>query len=332
MVLQECKPLARKQYSSGKALSRKAMGPGAEEVAAPEKEVTPRRIVIRRTGGVDEFAVGIGGLHFSNGLGQIDEIDSASGMNCANPKRPPIPSSAKGCSILITPVHFSETWRVLHGSIMAFSLETKDLARSILAYEAAAGRSSEPAEPVAVRVCKQLREPFGVLAGVAGYRALLARALTLARADAPSLGALQVTSDGYLQGFVEPASHSDGDHASESEVLLTAQLLGLFLSLLGEALTFQMVQDIFPNLTVTTETGTRTPFEDILQEVGHLMNVSDRLELLADQHPAVEDALMSVSGNVRNTATALEVFALISNKPGEAEKKTPKQPRDHYLM
>jgi hypothetical protein len=215
---------------------------------------------------------------------------------------------------------------------MAFSLETKDLARSLLAYEAAAGRSSEPAEPVAVRVCDKLRGPFCVLAGVAGYRSLLARALTLARAEAPSLGALQVTSDGYLQGFGEPSSQSDGDHASEGEVLLTAQLLGLFLSLLGSALTFQLVQDIFPNLTVTTESGTLTPFGDILKEVGHLMNVSDRLELLADQHPSVEDALMSVSGNVRNTATALEVFALISTKSGEAEKKTPKQRRDRYLM
>jgi len=35
--------------------------------------------------------------------------------------------------------------------------------------------------------------------------------------------------------------------------------------------------------------------------------VSDRLDLLAEQHPLVSDALISISGSVRNTATLLEV-------------------------
>jgi hypothetical protein len=144
--------------------------------------------------------------------------------------------------------------------------------------------------------------------------------------------ALQVTADGHLQGFEEFASQSDKDHASEGGVLLTARLLGLFLSLLGAALTLQLVRDVFPDLTITTESGTLTPFGDILKEVGHLNRVSDRLELLADQHPMVEDALMSVSGNVRNTATLLEVLALIKAESGEPPKKAPKEKRERYLM
>jgi len=215
---------------------------------------------------------------------------------------------------------------------MTFQQETKDLARSLLAYEAAAGQNSEPVQPVAIRVCLKLRGPLCALAGVAGYRSLLARALTLARAEAPSLGALQVTADGHLQGFGEIASHGDKDHASEGEVLLTAHFLGLFRSLLGAAVTLQLVQDVFPNLMVTTESGTITPFEDILREVGNLHSVSERLESLADQHPFVEEALMSVSGSVRNTATVLEVMALIKAKSGEPEKKEPKQKRERYLM
>ncbi len=209
--------------------------------------------------------------------------------------------------------------------------ETKDLARSLLSYEAAAGHASEPTESATVRVCDKLHGPLCELAGVAGYRSLLARALTLARAETPSLGALQVTADGYLQDFGERASQSDQDHATEGGVVFTAQLLGLFLSLLGAALTIQLVQDVFPNLTVTTESGTFAPFEDILKEVGYLNSVSDRLEVLADQHPSVGDALMSISGNVRNTATTLEVLALIRNKSGGRRKKGPKQRRD-YLM
>jgi hypothetical protein len=215
---------------------------------------------------------------------------------------------------------------------MTFSLDRMDLARSLIAYEAAAGHTCELTEPVAVRVCEKLRGPLCALAGVAGYRSLLARALTLARAEAPSLGASLVTADGSLDGFGESASQSDEHHASAGGVFFTGQLLGLLLSLLGAAVTLQMVQNVFPNLTVTTESGTTTPFEDILNEVGQLNKVSDRLDSLANQNPSVEEALLSVSGNVRNTATALEVFALVRTRAAEPQKKAPKQRRERYLM
>jgi hypothetical protein len=45
----------------------------------------------------------------------------------------------------------------------------------------------------------------------------------------------------------------------------------------------------------------------ILDEIRQLYNVSDRLDSLAEQHPLVSDALISISGSVRNTATLLEV-------------------------
>jgi hypothetical protein len=45
----------------------------------------------------------------------------------------------------------------------------------------------------------------------------------------------------------------------------------------------------------------------ILDEIRQLYNVSDRLDSLAEQHPLVSDALTSISGSVRNTATLLEV-------------------------
>jgi hypothetical protein len=45
----------------------------------------------------------------------------------------------------------------------------------------------------------------------------------------------------------------------------------------------------------------------ILHEIRQLYNVSDRLDVLAEQHPLVSDALVSISGSVRNTATLLEV-------------------------
>jgi len=45
----------------------------------------------------------------------------------------------------------------------------------------------------------------------------------------------------------------------------------------------------------------------ILNEVRQLYNVSDRLDLLAEEHPVVSEALITISGSVRNTATLLEV-------------------------
>jgi len=49
----------------------------------------------------------------------------------------------------------------------------------------------------------------------------------------------------------------------------------------------------------------------ILYESRQLYNVSDRLDLLAEQHPLVSDALSSIAGSIRNTATLLELVVAI---------------------
>ncbi len=50
------------------------------------------------------------------------------------------------------------------------------------------------------------------------------------------------------------------------------------------------------------------PFEAILCEVERLHDVSERLAVLAELHPLVSEALMTISGSVRNTATVLGVL------------------------
>jgi len=50
------------------------------------------------------------------------------------------------------------------------------------------------------------------------------------------------------------------------------------------------------------------PSIEIMHEARQLHGVSDRLDLLADQHPKVSEALIGISGSVRNTATLLEVL------------------------
>jgi len=57
------------------------------------------------------------------------------------------------------------------------------------------------------------------------------------------------------------------------------------------------------------------PSTAILYEVQRLYGVSDRLDVLADQHPIVSEALLSISVSVRNTATLLEVLVAMKMAP-----------------
>ena len=49
-------------------------------------------------------------------------------------------------------------------------------------------------------------------------------------------------------------------------------------------------------------------FEAILDEVDQLHNVGTRLEGLAELHPPVSEALITIAGSVRSTATVLAVL------------------------
>jgi hypothetical protein len=57
------------------------------------------------------------------------------------------------------------------------------------------------------------------------------------------------------------------------------------------------------------------PQNTILQEAQKLHDVSDRLDSLADEHPTVSEALMTISGNVRHTATLLQVLVVTRMGP-----------------
>jgi hypothetical protein len=213
---------------------------------------------------------------------------------------------------------------------MMLSRETQQLAQRLLDYEAAVGDTTDPDMPPVMRVCEKLRLPLSSIVGVADYRSLLSRALTLAKLEAPSLRTVQVMDDGSLQalGGVEPQFVLCG---KRGELLLLAQLLELFLTFLGAALTLQLVEEASPFLKAADESSSPLPFKNILQEVFQLNDVSRRLESLAEEHPVVEDALLCISGNIRNTATTLEILAVIKSKSDALnEDKVKKQP--NYLM
>jgi len=195
--------------------------------------------------------------------------------------------------------------------------QTLDLARRLLAYESAAGKTSEPTKFGALRVCETLRQPLSALAGVAGFRSLLSRALTLARTEAPSLSAVQVAADGSLQGLDELEPQIDKDQAREAGVILIAHLIGLLLFFMGEGITLRLVMsEVLPHLSFLPTSGVPIGFEAILNEVDQLQSVSARLDELAKQNPPVTKALTTIAENVRATATVLAVVAVVkSPKP-----------------
>jgi hypothetical protein len=72
-------------------------------------------------------------------------------------------------------------------------------------------------------------------------------------------------------------------------------------------------------------------FEDLLLEIDRLRGVSERIETLADNHPGMEQGLVSVAGNIRSIATVLDVFTLIRSKAGGSEENSPDPPTNGYM-
>ena len=107
----------------------------------------------------------------------------------------------------------------------------------------AAGDSSAPEDVAAAadRMCAQLRVGLGRWVGAMGYRALLDRALVLARAEHPALGSLSchggddpvTTADVRSQGAAEVAA---------GMVALVAALVELLGRIIGEEMAVRLVE------------------------------------------------------------------------------------------
>ena len=124
----------------------------------------------------------------------------------------------------------------------------RDLAHRLLTYEAGSGKNSEPIESPTLRVYQKLRQSLGEFIGVAGFCSLASRALALARPEAPSLNAAQVSGDGALQGLseIETQIGMNKDPAGEGGIILISNLLGLLLIFLGEPLTLSLLRVAWP--------------------------------------------------------------------------------------
>lgn len=123
----------------------------------------------------------------------------------------------------------------------------QNLAGWLLTSGAAAAKSPGEKSPGVFLVCDKLRQHLSILAGAAGFRSLLSRALTLAQAEVPGLGAARVREDGSLEWPGTDKSPRATEEPTKGEVALVEQFLGLLVIFIGESLTLTLVREVWPN-------------------------------------------------------------------------------------
>jgi hypothetical protein len=214
-------------------------------------------------------------------------------------------------------------------------------ATRLIASEVDANSASAQTELATLRAYEKLRRQVCGSIGINAFQAVASRALSLTKSQFPNLSAANVTTNGGLRGFGEVEASLNTGEDVEVGIILIAEMLRLFLSLLGEAATVRLI-DVSLRIEVqakldTTETSNFTTglsnfglFEDILLEANQLRNVSARLQALVDTHAGIEE-LMSVTGNIRNIATVLDVFILIRGKAGGSQDDELDPPTDGYV-
>lgn len=118
---------------------------------------------------------------------------------------------------------------------------TDNLAERLLAYEIARGDDFSNGEmSAAVAVCEKFQEWLTAVAGKEVFRTLLTRALTLSKREVPALEGAWVGEDGALKGI---------DHAPvQASEILVGHLVRLPAAVIGENLTFCLLQEVWPDL------------------------------------------------------------------------------------
>jgi hypothetical protein len=123
-------------------------------------------------------------------------------------------------------------------------------AERLITEEFRLGKEAGTRARAAFRVCEKLRRPLTTYAGPAGFRSLLSRALSLARVEQPWLGGIQIGSDGSIEYSPDVEMQMTTDKAIDGGTALVTHLLILLVTFIGEALTFRLVQEVWPKAAI----------------------------------------------------------------------------------
>ncbi len=130
----------------------------------------------------------------------------------------------------------------------AVSPKIQEFATRIVSYEAGDDHSFTAKLRATFLVCEKLRLELIPLIGTSGFCALLLRALALSSEDADWLPSVKVTEEGILKGFEELNAKQIEEAFSAEVIALPAQFLGLLITLIGDRLTVQLLNGVWPKL------------------------------------------------------------------------------------
>ena len=126
----------------------------------------------------------------------------------------------------------------------------ESLATRIIADESRRILPSAHDADLILQVCDKMHPSLSRLAGTISYRALLTRALALAKPKAKTLGALRFEADGHLVFDPEDpaAEFLNPDTVRQDAIVLIASFLGLLMLLIGEGLTVRIIRQVWPEV------------------------------------------------------------------------------------
>ena len=125
----------------------------------------------------------------------------------------------------------------------------RDLALWLLGEEMGDGPESEALLDAAERACQKLCRRLARLVTVAGYQALLARALHLARREFSFLDGVRAgaTEDACFDGLRAKAEGIDPAMLRAALTTVLANVIGLLTTFIGEDLALRLVRDVWPD-------------------------------------------------------------------------------------
>lgn len=125
----------------------------------------------------------------------------------------------------------------------------RELARWLLAQELGDAENPVSVDVAADRACGKLFQQLSPLVGVAGYQALLGRALFLCRVELPFLDGLRPgTEPGSFLGELRASTVClDSASVQGGVIVVLARVLDLLATFIGEDLTLRLIRGDWPD-------------------------------------------------------------------------------------
>lgn len=135
---------------------------------------------------------------------------------------------------------------------MVPSVSVEDIAARIVADEAQRIAPSAHDADLILQVCDKMHPSLSRLAGSISYRALLSRALVLAKPKAQTLSALRFEKDGRLVFDPEDpaAEFLNPDTVRKDAIVLITAFVSLLMLLLGEVVTLRIIHHVWPEVKI----------------------------------------------------------------------------------